>query len=317
MNLFDVLSAGKRDLNEENVSSFLAWILNPSQTHGCGCLFLVRLLSAIDNKPRKAWEEIILNSSVDVLVEEEVSISDEIRRYIDVVVVISTCSQGASAQAGLNEKSTVLAIENKIRDGACRDNQLIEQCEGLSKNYCHSDLFFLYLTPNKKANFKNEFSKLPDSITRHHLTWTKQEPCNGSISFVDICREVINDDLHARINPLSNELKFIIKSFVMFAENRFRSIPSKVAHTKRSGNQYFKGTVSGLGGVKQLLNEMFGEPGEDQIYIGFMGGINSLEKETFDRLENRNYKWDDSLVGKQKSNWISIEKFVEIAERAD
>ena len=143
MNLFDVLSAGKRDLNEENVSSFFAWILDPKQTHGCGSLFLSRLLNVIDQNNGSEWEAKLDSLSVDVMVEEEVITANSSRRYVDIVLLISPSSEhDEQAISSINGHSLVFAIENKIRDGACKEYQLSEQLEGLRSSYKDSDICF-------------------------------------------------------------------------------------------------------------------------------------------------------------------------------
>ena len=305
MNLFDILSSGKKDLNEENVSSFLAWFLDPKQSHGCGVLFLNKLLNLIDKEKFQRWMSEIQNISVDVLVEEEVVTHSGKRRYIDIVILISTTENSAIGSTKKSE-SIVLAIENKIRKNACDKTQLKEEYEGLLNEYKNTDIVFLYLTPSKSNSFNEAFLLLPENITKSFLTWTNSG-CNLSdVTIVDIFREILQDDSNAKINPLSNESKFILKSFVVFAENGFRSNTNKTS-TKTRRNPYFKGTVSGLEGVQNLKSS---ENDNKNIYIGFSGGINALEKEDIDFLEVRPYKWDDNLENKTKANWILIDDFL-------
>jgi PD-(D/E)XK nuclease superfamily len=94
MNLLDILSAGKRDLNEENVSSFLAWLLDPGQSHGCGSLFLKHLLQIMDVKKFDFWIAGLVNAiayrqlstiKVAVVVEEAVESSTGKRRDVDII----------------------------------------------------------------------------------------------------------------------------------------------------------------------------------------------------------------------------------------
>lgn len=313
MNLFDILSAGKRDLNEENVSSFLAWILNPNQTHGCGNLFLSRLLNTIDSGKNYQWEKRLTHLSIDVVVEEEVTISNSARRYIDIVLIISSSNDTPeSSNLPTDCNSIVFAIENKIRNSACKEAQLKEQIEGLHNSYKDSCIYFLYLTPNKNDNFKNAFNHLPENITKSHLSWAEQTTSKPEVSIINILRDILDDDSKAKIDPLSNELKFIVKSFIMFAENGFRSYSTKPFSIARTGNKYFKGTISGLDSVKELFIAYQVQPSEGMIYIGYAGGEKALYKQCYDSLINRNYKWDDNLTNKQKTNWISIERFIEI-----
>ena len=89
MNLFDILSAGKKDLNEENVSSFLAWILDPKQSHGCGLLFLTRLLCTVDKDKYQQLLSKIQNITVDVLLEDRVETDRGSERSVDIVIIMS------------------------------------------------------------------------------------------------------------------------------------------------------------------------------------------------------------------------------------
>lgn len=116
MNLFDVLSAGKHSLSEENVSSFLAWLLDPGQSHGCGPLFLRRLLNEIDKSAFSYWTNQLSHAiayrktsdiSVNVLMEYPVTEPSAKRRDIDITIILEN-----------SIKTQVIAIENKIREAS-------------------------------------------------------------------------------------------------------------------------------------------------------------------------------------------------------
>ena len=167
MNLLDILSAGKRDLNEENVSSFLAWLLDPGQSHGCGSLFLKHLLQIINDKKFEPWITGPINVvayrqlssiKVDVLVEETVETAIGKRRDVDIVIFLS-----------YGNNVHVFAIENKIREEASDVTQLAEECEGLASAYTGAEISFLYLTPNKSNKFIEAFKLLPENITKAAL----------------------------------------------------------------------------------------------------------------------------------------------------
>jgi hypothetical protein len=298
MNLFDILSAGKRDLNEENVSSFLAWILDPKQSHGCGQLFLDRLLALMG----KEAEQLTV---ADVLVEEKVITKEGKERTIDILLNLNK-----------GDKAIVLAIENKIREGSYDEFQLIEEYEGLtnSAESTYSEIYFLYLTPSKSGKFNNAFSKLPEDSTKIHLTWKDCIEESVSSSIVAMLRGILEDDLKAVINPLSSELKFVLKSFIVFAESEFRSRGNKKFGPNLGKiNPYYKDRVTGIEEVRKLREHETGE-----IYIGFLGGINALNKGLIEKLENRPYKWLDSemfKVTKNQANWLPFDQFMEIIDK--
>jgi len=297
MNLFDILSAGKRDLNEENVSSFLAWILDPKQSHGCGSLFLNRLLNIVDKDKYQPWLSKILN--VDVLLEEEVETNSGSKRFIDIVIIIS-CT---------DKKSIIFAIENKIREGVYDKLQLKEEYEGLIKNYGDADISLLYLTPNKSVTL------LPNDFKIYSLNWSDFSNETNYSTIVGMFRNILKDDSVAKINPLSNELKFVLKSFIVFAEKGFRAYNNKTQASVKRGNKYFKDSVLGIDGVRELLKQNESDK-NGNIYIGFVGGINALKKINIEQLVSRPFKWDDNLENKIKTNWIPIEQFIETIESA-
>jgi hypothetical protein len=125
-------------------------------------------------------------------------------------------------------------------------------------------------------------------------------------SFVDILREVLKDDDEAKINPLSQEVRFVIKSFILFAENGFQP---QTLEPPPTPSKYFKGVVAGLEGVKALIAE---KKDTEKIYIGFVGGRADLQKADLNQLADRPFKWDNNLTGKTPSNWIPLEEFKEI-----
>lgn len=308
MNLFDILSAGKRTLNEENVSSFLAWLLDPSQSHGCSSLFLSRMLEAIDKKAFKRWTEQFSftvsyrkasDFSVNVLMEFPVSYNTEVRRDIDVLIILS------------DKTSThIIAIENKIREGASDENQLIEEFKGLKSQYSDAEISFIYLTPTKSEKFVKSYNLLPPEIIKKHWTWSETSVDGKETTFIKILRQILQDDQDAKINPLSQEVSFVLRSFVVFAENNFETQRRASTYdTIVKPTKYFRAIVAGLEGVRVLTGEV------KPVYIGFDGGKSALKKTPLEKLINRPYRWDDNLAGKDKNNWLLLEDFIDIVTK--
>jgi len=317
MNLFDILSAGKRDLNEENVSSFLAWILDPKQSHGCGPLFLNRLLGIVDKDKYQQLLSKMQNITVDVLLEDRVETNRGSERSVDIVVIMScTKESGQSNDCNVVRESQniIFAIENKIRE--CADKfQLRDESEGLINNYKDGDISLLYLTPSKSDKFKECFSLLPYEFNKYWLNWAGVSNESNDSTIVAMFRNILQDDLNAKINPLSNELKFVLKSFIVFAEKAFRADVKKAQISVKRRNKYFKDSVLGIDGVRELQEQNKSEI-NSKIYIGFLGGINALKKNNIEKLEDRVYKWDDNLDNKKITNWIPIEQFIEIIDKS-
>lgn len=305
--MLDILSAGKRDLNEENVSSLLAWLLDPGQSHGCGSLFLTRLLRMLDDRVFEPWISGFGNSiayrqlnscKADVLVEQPVEYAVGKKRDVDVIIMLT-----------MFEKTQIVAIENKIRAGACDFIQLKQEYDGLVAEYPEAEINFVYLTPSKANVFQDAFRQLPD-ITKTHLSWTRDESAPSDDNFASLLRSVLHDDAEAKIAPISQELRFVLKSFIVFAENGFRSQSCKGGSvTPASGTRYYKGIVTGLKGLKDLSEE------QGNALVGFIGGISALDNTDLGELENRPFKWDDNLgLGKVPRNWIPIKEVIRILE---
>ena len=309
MNLLDILSSGKRSLREENVSSLLAWFLDPGQSHGCGPLFLKRLLVEIDNTSSgkfRPWIDGLstavayrkqTETNAAVTVEEEVHSFAGNKRDVDIVIRLTRGGKDTH----------ILGIENKISEQACKPTQLKEEYEGLVQEYEGATVSFLYLTPRKSSKSKKAFDLLPQDMTKFHMTWAK----SGSSSFIKILRGVLHADAEAEIEPLSHEVKFVLKSLIMFAENGFK--PERYASSAPEPGKPFsyKGAVTGLEELRALFEE------RKDVYIGFWDGIPALKKADLAELQDRRFKWDDNLEHKKKTNWIGVSEFKKILEQKE
>lgn len=303
MNLFDILSAGKQKLNEENVSALLAWLLDPGQSHGRGSLFLKRFLRLVEPSQFEPWFDGLNDSvayrtqnktRVTVLMENRVPTATGRIRDIDIVIILEK-----------DQKSQIIAIENKIRDDACEEAQLLEELEGLTREYPDPNAIrsFVYITPRISPKAMRAFNRLPDTITKRHLIWAdaNSAPSSDPTSIVGLLRRIIEDDNAAQIDPLSHEVLFVLKSFIRFAENGFQSQINK-GSTLMPGSKYFKDTVAGLEGLRTFLRE------RQDVYIGYEGGMRALKQADIEQLEDRIFKWDDALEGKIRSNWIPAQE---------
>jgi len=304
MNIFEVLSSGNSDLNEENVTAFLAWLLDPWQTHGLGTAFLDRFLTAVlDAKDREAYQGVAhlakgatsLRASSDrkisVLMERSVE-PENGRRSIDIDLEISL-------ERG---KPRHIIIENKIRDSAIEEDQLLDELNGFLKDSTLAtnieDIVFVFITNSNSEEAQKAFARLPDDIKKRHLTWSK----DGSTTIPSIIKEILVAERDADIDPLPQETIATLKAFLRFIINDFRK--SRVATV----GDYYAGQVQGIDSLKALATS---SPG---AYIGFYGGREALEKASLLALRDRIYKWDNDPQrgNKQKKNWLSISTVLNI-----
>ncbi len=246
MNLFDILSAGRRCLSEENISSIMAWLIDPNQTHGCGYLFLKKILEKIDKNKFNGWFDDFSNLvayrtgnkiNISVVLEHPVEDIESGRtRDIDIVIWLTK---------GETNECDIICIENKIKDGTIEEKQLIEEYTYLKNSQKNkSNISFLFITPEKSEKANTAFKKLPKNISKFHMAWGQE-----SSSFAQLIRDVLSEDRDARIPPLSSELKFILKSLIQFAENNFSS-------RIKSGNKELLGS-NPLGHVTKKKNSNY------------------------------------------------------------
>ncbi len=277
MNLFDVLSAGKRSLNEESVSSLLAWLLDPGQSHGCGPLFLRRLLNEVDKNAFSYWADQLSHTiayrkasdiSITVLMEYPVASTSAKRRDVDITIILENTL-----------RTQVIAIENKIRKDSHDKMQLVDEYNGLTTEYPNAEIGFLYLTPSRSPKFAEAFDLLPDNIIKQHMIWASESTTTTESSFVEILRKILQDDDTARINPLSQEIRFVLRSFIVFAENDFQAVQASTSHlSPGQTSRYFRDVVAGLDGIRELLKL------SGLIFVGFDGGKRALQRTPKDHL---------------------------------
>lgn len=137
MNIFAALSNGKGSINEENVSSFLAYLLDPNEDHNLDRNFLDKFLDKLQLSPTEINST--TSESIDVKLEFPVD-----NRFIDIVFETS---------------EHIIAIENKISEKALKDGQVQEEYDRLRFSNCcitddkqAKDIFMVYLVPEECKN---------------------------------------------------------------------------------------------------------------------------------------------------------------------
>ena len=98
MNIFEILSKGKGSINEENISSFLGYLLNPVENHDLDSVFFERFLKWIGISDSEI--KITNTDSIKINLEYPVQ-SDSGTRYIDLL---------------FETANHIVAIENKIAE---------------------------------------------------------------------------------------------------------------------------------------------------------------------------------------------------------
>jgi hypothetical protein len=305
VNIFDILSAGKRDLNEENISAFLGGLLDPWQSHGMGTLFLERFLNAVDPNLFKPYIELMQGAmdyresaplNVTVILENRV-IVDSSTRDIDILLIMESSKFG----------NRFVLIENKIRRGAIDKSQLVEELEDfLNGEYkvTERDVSFVFITATETKAGVEAFKLLPASLSKAYLIWKGK----GKTSIERLLMAILQDEANARISPLPADTVQILKGFVHFAQREFRGKSSWGSSASAERSQYFSGVLYGFEQLDELARK------EPEVYVGFDGGASKPKSQSLEYLLGRTYKWDNDPErgGKNPKNWLKADEVVKV-----
>lgn len=215
MNIFKILSSNDGHINEPSISSYLAYLLDYNEDHGLSELLLQSIISDFKKEPNN-FEKLNMNNLLqyDIEIKPEYSVyfgKDE-HRYIDIVVEF--------CEKGLNRPIYSICIENKIADSSIQKKQLKEELEGLqneySKNNYKTEIYFCFITLEKSKKSNDEFNSF-DYERKLHLYW------KGENSIEEKLLDILKKESNVEIEPIPEESKFLIKSFITFIHTNFKS----------------------------------------------------------------------------------------------
>ena len=186
MNIFEVLSQGKGSINEENISSFLAYLLDPNEDHGLYTEFLERFLAQLGLKSSE-----IDSDNFDITLEFPVK-TDK-KYYIDLI---------------FETNNYIIAIENKILESSKRKNQLQNEYDGLKESEFYKEIgrkpiIMVSLSPQKT---EEKFNQTENDCLKE-LAWQE---------VLDILIKILEDENKCKINPINEYTKHTIKAFINF-----------------------------------------------------------------------------------------------------
>lgn len=316
MNLFDILYSGKRDITEENTSAMLGWMLDPGQSHGWGSMFLERFLQMVDEDLFKSFSSSFSSQvgyrtyspvRASVVLEEPVSPEKDKVRDIDIVMYLNL-GEG-------NPQYKHILIENKIRSESVSRNQLQEEIQGfLNKENSEyqideKDVSVVYLTLEKKEAEKREFASIEGHKgAKRHITWKASNGASNEGSIEDLLVKMLEDDDQVRIDPMTMEARWIIKTLIRTIRNDFRSQRRSSKMNQGVSQDYFEGQVFGINELKELHQEM------GIVFVGFNGGEKALRNASREYLEQRPYKYDSDRTkgNKNPKNWLKIDEIIKV-----
>jgi hypothetical protein len=256
MNIFKVLSSYDGKINEPNISAFWAYLLNPSEDHGIGYLFLNEIVKLFDDNEQKISDYLkdYFNYDIKVIPEYSVDIkflkSTKHRRDIDIVIEFYKSSDKEIPDFSI-------CIENKISDTSFNDlEQIYDEILGLEHEYDkinkgYSTIYFLLICPTKNNKIEISFSK-EKTIKKQFLLWK-----NSNNTVIEKLQTVLKYEKLGLVDPFSTEIKYLIKAFMSFAYNDFQS--GYLTEPKKEKNDYGRPVVD-------YLNDIYKEMENDKDY---------------------------------------------------
>jgi hypothetical protein len=262
MNIFKILSDGDGSIKEPNVSAFLAYLLDPSQSHGLGSKFLEGFIHNLVFNSENQFEELKINNKikdlsrsdksgfyVEITTEKTVQLTNQKSRDIDILIEFYN-----------NESNFPLysiCVENKIKDSSLNKIQLINEVLGIINEYEKEDISnqprisMIFITPSFSEKSKKNYSEFLNqlnteglNITTNHLIWEHLNDNENSIFF--LLSRILKNENEGLIDPIHEYTKFTIKSFLNFILTGFKSYQEeknesgKFKRKRLSESEYWK-----------------------------------------------------------------------------
>ncbi|MFZ4740878.1 MAG: PD-(D/E)XK nuclease family protein [Bacteroidales bacterium] len=233
MNIFKILANGDGTINENNISAFLGYLLDPYADHGLGFEFLERVIEKleIDDFNTKKYE-------YEILFEQAFKEVNKSKQIVDIVILCFEDNKGVLKESLVNDillkerkLKNIFLIENKVKNGSKKKDQIKNQFSStVSSLELDSQLVYsVYLTPDE-ITYSNEFANFSETENKTHLVWKHKSSENDSI--YNILKELIEDENNGVIEAINEYTKHTIKSFIMFIENDFKSVIKEIKDNK-------------------------------------------------------------------------------------
>ena len=229
MNIFEALTQGKGRINEENMSSLLGHILNPSDDHEFGDTFLRLFLRSVAiqcDEPTR-FEEILNHYYLADVAFEEIYSNDVFRRMIDITIRLGIGENGV-----FSEHHRII-IENKIISSSAQENQLKEEFllveDSLKQNNSSALITVVFITPTaNNHDLRSEYNALNHEILGKHkkawLLWYDDGLENNITSLLSkmLQEAKLNERTHITINNLIKHIKTAIIPSTSFSIQKTR-----------------------------------------------------------------------------------------------
>jgi hypothetical protein len=283
MNIFKILSSYDGRINEPNISAFLSFLINPQEEHGLKFSLLNIIVEKlvkennITNKRINNFLKYYTKYDVDIKPEYPVNVIEtktkNERRDIDILIEIYKDKENQEYP------DIAICIENKITINALSDiYQLQDEAFGIQKEYNedkeNTEIYFILLVPEKTTKIMQSFDFV-NNMEKIIFLWK-----NNESSIIEFLKMILEKERYAEIDPINTEVKFIVKSFMAFINNNFKSEENLGMELKRENY-----TMS----IIEYLNEIYNEL--------------EYEKEYFvDEIKNRLKNIVEEKSGKKLNN---------------
>lgn len=238
MNIFEIFTYGNGRMDEPNLTSILAFLLDPQESHGFGTSFINEFLLPIESQVKKIcdqqkfkFEEISLQLKdspiiYQVRTEERFRSINTNERIIDIVITLKDHN---------GNDSLIIGIENKIRKESASDvNQLTDELKHLLNSKDEDvPLIFIYITPfsvtetNKDSLWENLLlysnSLLNANLAIANYSWgylTDLSDTKPSSSIKKITYQLLEKERNAEINPASSHSELLLRSLIRHIDTK-------------------------------------------------------------------------------------------------
>ncbi len=228
MNIFNVLTEGKSRLYEPSISAMLGYLLDTKRDHGLGDRFFREFIKLLFIETRSIQLQALLASPFMYAdVELEVPYIYENQRYdIDIEII---------AYSKPDSQRIRIIIENKIRPGSARDEQLANYYKAIASDRSENEpVFIVFLTPEQsKSCFENEFAMLTveNNDFKSWLFWS-----NESNGIANLLIKILEMDLKGEIDPINEYLRHTLKAFVSHIRTRLKQYDGNGIKSIRSSS---------------------------------------------------------------------------------
>lgn len=233
MNIFKILANGYGSVNENHVSAFFAYLIDPNENHSLDLEFTKRFVELI--LPDIDFN--VNNYDCQVFLEQKIG-----TERVDIVIVFYKTFVGSKSQSKLKqfienkkEVERIILVENKIRTNKNPNQVLRQRASALDQfNLEESNIHSVYLTPDKPI-FKQEFIAVKDAYTTHCL-WHNED--DKIVTITDILKDIIKDETEGVIEPIAQYTKQTLKAFIQFVASDFKS-EKKLKQDKKARDLHY------------------------------------------------------------------------------